>query len=105
MREFRTPENVPPGPIRHEQLPPELIHRIEHVCSVLAEVFPMSAGEWIDSLRRDLIPEHEVVWWERVAGCYLELTAKVELPLDQRKIAFEIIFSLFSGRESERHGR
>jgi len=102
--EFRNPNALTPGPIRHEHLPPELVHRIETVCSVLADVFPMTAGEWIDSLRRDLVPEPEVVWWERVAGCYLELTAKVDLPLHQRKIAFKIIFSLFSGGKAKELG-
>jgi hypothetical protein len=89
--------DLQPGPIRHAQLAPSLVHRVETICSALGDVFPMSADQWIDSLRRDLSPENEVLWWERVAGCYVELSAKTELLLSEKQSAFKIIFSLFSG--------
>jgi hypothetical protein len=97
MPESRNPDDLRSGPVRQGMLPPELVHRVETICSVLADVFPMSAIEWIDNLQRDLVPEHEVLWWERVAGCYVEFTAKAEPTLDERKVAFKIIFTVFSG--------
>src|SRR6266851_1639464 len=58
------PEDLKPGPIRHQQLPPELMTRIESLRSTLDEVYPMSMGEWLDGFQRDAHPEQEVIWWE-----------------------------------------
>jgi hypothetical protein len=95
------PDELRPGPIRHETLPPSVALRAETVQSVLAEVFPTSREEWIDSLKRDLNPEAEVLWWERVAGCYVQFTAKRDLPLKLKQSAFKIIFGLLSGVRPE----
>jgi len=91
------PDDLNPGPILHTQLPLALRLRAETVRSVLLEVLPMNADEWINTLKRELNPELEVLWWERVAGCYVKFTASREMPTDQKQSAFKIIFGLLSG--------
>jgi hypothetical protein len=51
--------------------------------------------------QRDQHPEREVVWWERVAHCYTEFTAKSNFPLEQKQAAFKVIFGLFGGLEAK----
>ena len=91
--ERRRPEDLKPGPIRHEQLPPPLIARIESLRSTLKEVYPQSMAEWLDGFH----PEQEVIWWERVARYYVDYTRHHELQGDQRKPAFNVICKLALG--------
>ena len=39
----------------------------------------MPMAEWLDFFQRDLHPEPEVIWWERLAQCCVEYTRKHEL--------------------------
>jgi hypothetical protein len=91
------PDDLKPGPIRHAHLPPPLIARIEAVRSTLEEVYPMSMAEWLDGFQRDAHPEGEVLWWERVARCYVDYTRHHELQGEQRKPAFNVICILALG--------
>ena len=65
----------------------------------MAEVCPLTEAEWRDAFQRDVNPEHELLWWERVAGCYVPLVAGRTFSPDQRQAAFNVIFGLFSGLE------
>lgn len=93
------PKDIKAGPIRREQLPPELVQRIDAVRASLAEVFALTEAEWLDGFKRDANPEHEVLWWERVAACYTALNAKATFSPPERQAAFNVIFGLFSGIE------
>src|SRR5437870_4183095 len=95
------PKDIKPGPIRRAQLSPELVLRIQTMRTVLAEVCSLTEAEWRDAFRRDVHPEHELLWWERVAGCYVALIAGRTFSPDQRQAAFNVIFGLFSGLEGE----
>jgi len=64
---------------------------------VLADVCPISSEEWLHNLQRDLNPEQEVLWWERVTGCFTGFVARRDFSPDQRQAAFKVIFGLFSG--------
>jgi hypothetical protein len=94
-------KNLKPGPIRRAQLSPELVLRIDTVRAALAEVCALTEAEWRDAFKRDANPEHEMVWWERVAGCYVPLVTGRTFSPDQRQAAFNVIFGLFSGLESK----
>jgi hypothetical protein len=94
-------KNLKPGPIRRAQLSPELVLRIDVVRAALAEVCALTEAEWRDAFQRDSNPEREMVWWERVAGCYAPLVAGRAFSPDQRQAAFNVIFGLFSGVEPE----
>jgi hypothetical protein len=95
------PEDLKPGPIRHEQLPLSMVQRIEYLRSTLEEVYPMSMAQWLDSFQRDAHPEGEVVWWERLARCYTEYISQKELDPAQKKSAFNVICKLGLGASAE----
>ena len=98
MHEKRvSPNDLKPGPIRHEQLSPSLIARIEYLRSTLEEVYPQSMAAWLDGFQRDAHPEGEVLWWERLSRCYVEYTSPKELNAEQRKAAFNVICKLGLG--------
>jgi hypothetical protein len=101
MKRSMNPKDLRPGPIRRAQLSPELVLRIDTIRAALAEVCALTEAEWRDAFQRDANPEHELLWWERVAGCYLPLVAGRAFSPDQRQAAFNVIFGLFSGLESE----
>jgi hypothetical protein len=88
-----------PGPIRRAQLSPELVLRINTVRAAVAEVCTLTDAEWRDAFQRDANPERELLWWERVARCYVALLAGQTFSLDQLQSAFKVIFGLFSGLE------
>jgi hypothetical protein len=92
-------KNLKPGPIRRAELSPELVQRIDKVRAAVAEVCAFTDDEWRDAFQRDANPEHEMVWWERVADCYVAMTARRPLSPAQRQAAFNVIFGLFSGLE------
>jgi hypothetical protein len=60
----------------------------------------MTESEWRDAFQRDVNPERELLWWERVAACYLPLVAGRTFSPNQRQAAFNVIFGLFSGLEA-----
>ena len=97
----KTVKTLKPSPIRTTELPPGLVLRVKTLRSVLAEVCPMTSEQWLDSLRRDLNPEKEVLWWERVAGCFTAFIAKRDFSPDQRQAVFKIIFGLCSGMREQ----
>jgi ribosomal protein S27AE len=97
----KTVKNLKPSPIRRTELPPGLAVRVETLRSVLAEVCPMSREQWLDSLRRDMNPEKEVLWWERVAGCFTKFIAQRDFLPDQRQAVFKILFGLCSGMREQ----
>jgi len=90
-------DDLKPGPVRHKELPSLLIDRIEALRSALEDVYPMSMAEWLDGFQRDAHPEAEVVWWERLARCYVEYAQRRELQCEQRKAAFNVICKLALG--------
>jgi len=97
----KTVKNLKPSPIRSAELPPGLVLRVKTLRSVLTEVCPMTSEQWLDSLRRDLNPEKEVLWWERVAGCFTAFVAKRDFSPAQRQAVFKIIFGLCSGMREQ----
>ena len=92
-----SPNQLKPGPIRHEQLPITLLARIDYLRSTLEEVYPLSMAEWVDGFQRDAHPEREVLWWERLARCYVEYISRNELNPGQRKGAFNVICKIGLG--------
>jgi hypothetical protein len=93
------PKNMRPGPIRRSQLPAELVLRMNKVRTAVAEVCALTEAEWRDAFQRDANPEHELLWWERVAACYVPLVDGGTFSPGQRQAAFNVMFGLFSGLE------
>lgn len=59
---------VKQGKIVHETLPPDLCRRIRVIRRVLKGIDHDSQAKWEESFRRDLLPEREVLVWERIVG-------------------------------------
>ena len=93
------PKDLKPGPIRRAQLSPELLLRLGKVRAAVGEVCALTEADWRDAFQRDANPEHELLWWERVAACYVALVAGQTFSPGQRHAAFNVIFGLFSGLE------
>jgi hypothetical protein len=58
-------------------------------------------AEWLEGFQRDLHPESEVVWWERLAHCYVEYSHGQELNSGQKQAAFRVILKLALGSTAE----
>ncbi len=58
-------------------------------------------AEWLDGFQRDAHPEPEVLWWERLARCYVEFISQKELNPEQRKVAFNVICKLGLGASAK----
>ncbi len=61
----------------------------------------MSMGEWLDGFQRDAHPEQEVIWWERLARCYVDFSRRKELHAQQRRDTFRVICGLALGSAVE----
>ena len=79
------------GPIRHAQLPDDLIARVRAFEPVFAEVYPITHEEWIEGFQRDLHPENEIAVWEHIAAAFTQFIAGRDLPRETRKEAFGIL--------------
>jgi hypothetical protein len=101
MTERRKLADLKLGPIRHQELLPALVARIEAIRSALDEVYPQSIATWLDGFQRDLNPEPEVLWWERLAHCYTEYTRTQDINADQRPALFNVILKLLLGSSQE----
>jgi hypothetical protein len=94
-------DQLKPGSIRHEELAPALVARIEWLKLTLDEVYPQSMAEWLDGFQRDVNPEPEVVWWERLAHCYVEYSQQHELTSVQKQAAFRVVIKLALGSAAD----
>ena len=66
------PSDLVPGPIQHEELPPDLVSRIRLIRACLLGAYTHSMRFWVDGFRRDSHPSKEIAVWERVAAVYKE---------------------------------
>lgn len=99
-------ENTPPqevalntlqtGPVRHEQLTPTQVIRARLIFAVLHEPAPTSLPIFIDCLKRDVNPNHELAAWEQIAITYLHMHSIIKGDggeVDPRRI-FETIMHI-----------
>ena len=68
------PKKIAMGPIRHEELPDDLVGRIRLLRATLWGAYSHSMQFWLDGFKRDAHPSREVAWWEHVAACYTEIS-------------------------------
>ena len=94
-----SPSALQVGPIRHTQLPAELVARVRAFEPVFAEVYPDTHEQWIDGFQRDLHPENEIAIWEHIATAFTQFTTGRELPLETRKEAFGILLVRSGGTD------
>jgi hypothetical protein len=93
------PRDLQFGPIRHETLPDELIARIRVIRAALLRVHPQSMEFWLDGFKRDVHPEKEILWWERLSASYLEYFWVKCRDEKQAKSAFRLLVHIGAGNE------
>ena len=54
-------------------------------------------AEWLDCFQRDAHPEVELLWWERLARCYVDYMGRNKLDREQRQDAFNVICRMATG--------
>lgn len=93
------PSTLRAGPIRHDELSPELIERITKVQQVFKEVDASPLPEWIDNFQRDQHPEREVAIYEAMARAYTAFCNGRPLTLEAKREVYAIVLkrSMYSG--------
>lgn len=94
------PRDLEKGPIRHESLSDELVSRIRVIRAALLRVYPQSMENWLDGFKRDMHPEPEIVWWERLSACFLEYFWVKCQDEKQAKSAFHLLIQIGLGGEA-----
>ena len=88
------------GPVRHEELPMELVQRIHAFKEMLIEVEQIPLEETIDNFKRDMHPDREVAIWEHIASAYqIYVTFNPGLDLFQKKDLLSVLLNLSMNRE------
>jgi hypothetical protein len=88
-------------PIRHKELPDELLGRIRLIRAALLMVYPHSMDYWADGLHRDSHPSREISVWERIASVVQEYLAMTELKKSQIQSVFDVALGLSLGHSRE----
>lgn len=85
------PAKLKPGPIRHADLPPDLLKRATALEPVFADVYPTTHENWIEGFRRDAHPEREIAIWEQMAEAYTQFFKGRNVPIAYRREAFRLL--------------
>ena len=86
-----------PGPIRHKELPKDLVGRIRLIRAALWGAYTHSMAFWLDGFKRDAHPSSEVAWWEHVAAAYCEYVKITTLDQEQHEHVFAVVYGICSG--------
>lgn len=99
MSEFKKVklENIKPGPTRTESLPVELLNRARRIYELTYEVQYSTYEEFETNFRRDVIPETEIIVWEKITSAYLRFTEFKNFPFEKKKAAFMQLILLSLG--------
>jgi TIR domain len=93
-------KDIKPGPIRHHDLSPALLMRIQNIHYAFREVLNISLEETIENFQRDLLPEKEIEIWEQIKSA--ETKTMDSLGTDDLGIRKQVVGFLlgFTSRES-----
>jgi hypothetical protein len=95
------PNQLQPGPIRHESLTGEQMSRIQRLQRVFSEVDPSPIEKWMEDFKRDQNPDRELSVWEGIAAAYEKFTASRTLTLDAKKEVFQVTLLRSSAPEED----
>lgn len=95
------PKSLHLGPIRHKELPDDLVGRTRLIRAALIHVYPQTMEFWVDGFKRDMHPHKEIEFWEHIASCYLEYVAIHQLSQEQHKAVFGYVFGVASSADDE----
>ena len=69
--EYVDPNQLRPGPIWHESLPPDVLEQIKAVYEVIRPYLGTTLEQFQIDFMRDMRPEREVALWCRIAKAWL----------------------------------
>lgn len=80
------------GPIRHKDLSSSFIVRIKNYKEKIKEVDTSTLEDTIDSFKRDLHPEAELLVWENIAMLYEAKSESIpNLTIDEKELILKNI--------------
>lgn len=90
------------GPIRHHDLAPEFLLRLQNIWFATRDVFPISLAKTIENFQKDLRPEKEATAMERLVSA-LNITMDILKSQDLvlRKKAWHVLISFSVGNHED----
>jgi hypothetical protein len=95
------PNQLKPGPVRHEQLTPQQLQRIRRLQTVFAEVDSSPLEKWENDFKRDDDPDREIAIWEAMASAYEIFCTNRTTSIDAKKDVYTITLMRSAAPESE----
>jgi hypothetical protein len=96
--ETRRAADLKVGPIRHHDLPPSLLVRIQNIHFIFGKLMKTSLEEMIENFQRDLQPEQEIEVWEYiVTALHLAMSTLNRKDVKTKKKVFEILLQISLG--------
>lgn len=99
------------GPVRNPILSDSIVSRIRLIRSSLWLGYQRSMEIWMDGFRRELNVESEVLFWEHVSSCFLELITQIntsDAHIGEEKEfyndLFKLVFSILQAGEAGKFG-
>ena len=101
--EYIDPNQLRPGPIRHESLPPELLDQIRAIFDVIGAYIGMALEHFEIGFMRDTHPETEVALWCNIAKAWLayheDFLGNVTLPDEDERRLLGALIAISTGVE------
>src|SRR6266702_1239590 len=100
IRSELDPRGLKKSPHRHKTLNLHQLSRIRLLHAATEDVYRVSYDSWIDDFRRDLYPDQEIIWWERLVAAYLAMlnSGLIEPTLDNKKNLYSSMLIAANGQ-------
>ena len=95
------PSKLRPGPIRHDELPADLVARITKLHDTFQDVDPTPLAKWLDDFKRDEHPDREVEIYEAMARAYTEYCRGRTLTEDAKREVYGLVIARSAAPEDE----
>jgi hypothetical protein len=89
------------GPIRHHDLPSELLVRMQNIWFELKDIYKISLAKFIERFQRDLRPEREVGIFERLVGAMKITFELLKNRTRYRKDVFRVLLGFSMGNHEQ----
>ena len=86
-----TPQDLQPGPIRHDALTEQQVTRLRRVRAALAEVDNQPFEKWLDEFRRDAHPDREIAIYEAITGAYKKFCGVRPRSMAEKRDAYGLL--------------
>jgi hypothetical protein len=80
-----------PGPVRHDELSPDLVARITQLHDTFQDVDPTPLSKWLDDFKRDQDPVREIRIYEAMARAYTAYCGGRDLTADAKREVYGVV--------------